>query len=323
MNNKQSQSIFITGANGGLGFETTKILARQGYGRIVMAAHTIEKAAAAKAALLSEIQPTSKIEFAGGFDMTNIEAIELAVKALPANQPFDIVFLQAGGVIFGKDYQYVNWGEKQVEKTVFQNVIGGYITLVNLEKRGLIAPNARIIFAGGEGARGIPGMIEKPVFETVEAWEAYLYGQGEQKKYNEMNAIGVSKLASAMLSQQLAKLNDGRSYVWFSPGLTHGTKGLSGLSSPIKRFMMEKVAFGISGLLGLSQSPQKGAQKYADSLAGKYGKNGEVLGAPAGKVLGTITNQIPMNSTLSNETIQQSFWDFLQKQYEPYAQVTA
>ena len=211
---------------------------------------------------------------------------------------------------------------KKLKKTIFQNVIGSYITLVNLKKRGLVAPHARIVFAGGEGARGIPGMIEKPVFETAEKWRQYIHGQGELKKYNPMNAIGVSKLASALLSQKLATLDDGNTYIWFTPGLTHGTKGLAAMDSPIKRFFMEKVMFGISGLLGFSQSPQKGAEKYVTCLIGKVGENGDVLGAPEGKVLGTITDQKPMNPSITDQALQEEFWNMLQLMYAPYAKVS-
>ena len=125
---------------------------------------------------------------------------------------------------------------------------------------------------------------------------------GVLPKYNPMNAIGVSKLASALIVQQLAKQNDGRAYIWFTPGLTHGTNGLAS-QSPLKRFIAEKIVFGITGLLGVSQSPKQGAEKYVSALLGEYGKNGDVLGAPEGKVLGPITDQKGMNPTLKDESV--------------------
>ena len=88
------------------------------------------------------------------------------------------------------------------------------------------------------------------------------------------------------------------------------------------RFFMEKVMFGISGLLGFSQSPQKGARKYVDCLIGKIGENGDVLGAPEGKVLGPITDQKPMNPSLTDQTLQEEFWNMLQLMYEPYGEVS-
>lgn len=304
------KSVFITGANGGLGLETSKLLAQQNLGRLVMAARTLEKATGARNQVVAHLKPKASIEVAGGFDMNKPEAIKQAVLALPANDPFDIIFFQVGGVILTEEYQYIHYNGKRFEKTVFQNVIGSYITLMHLKTQGLIAPNARIVFAGGEGIRGIPGMIESPVIESYDRFEQYIFGEGEQKKYNPMNAIGVSKLASALLTQKLAQLNDGNEYLWFSPGLTHGTAGLSKMA-PVKRFFMEKIMFGIAGILGFSQSPTKGAKKYLDSLLGEIGRNGDVLGAPDGKTLGRITDQKPMNPSITDPELIEGFWTLL------------
>lgn len=311
-----SASIFITGANGGLGLETAKLLAKQGFRRITLAARTLEKSQYAKQEIEKLSGQDSSLETAGGFDMNNPQAIESAVAALPTNQPYDIIFLQVGGVFLTKDYQYVSYNGQRIEKTVFQNVIGGYITLENLKKHGLLAPNARIVFAGGEGARGIPGMIQKPIFETAVSFRDYIHGQGELPTYNPMNAIGVSKLASALLVQRLATQDDGHTYLWFSPGLTHGTKGLATMKPAIKRFIMEKIVFGVAGLLGFSQSPQQGARKYLDSLIGKIGFNGDILGAPEGKVLGKITDQCPMNPSLRDPLLMEEFWRIVTDSYQ-------
>lgn len=322
-NTNQSKSVFITGANGGLGLETVKWLIRENFAEVIMACRTDEKAKNARNILLNDhtLSGDTILTTAGGFDMNNPEAIENAVDNLTAIQPYDILFFQVGGIFVGNDYQYVNYKGNRIEKTVFQNVIGSYITLVNLMKKGLAAPTARIIFAGGEGARGIPGMIKKPTFNSPKAFKGYLDGTGILSKYSAMDAIGVSKLSSALMVQKLASLNDDRTYVWFTPGLTHGTNGLSEMPA-VKRFIMEKIMFGISGLLGFSQSPSKGARKYADAIKGKYGKNGEVLGAPEGKVIGKITDQKPMNSSLTDQALIDTFWEVLVEVYEPY-QTTA
>lgn len=309
----ENKHVFITGANGGMGLETSKLLAQEKLASLTLAARTEEKAQFAK----KEVQRVgSKIEVNAvfGFDMNKPEEIEKATDRLDSSRQFDIIFFQVGGVFFGNDYQYVNYNGMRIEKTLFQNTIGSYITLSNLRSKGLIAKNARVVFAGGEGARGIPGMIEKPVFTSTEEFENYSHGIGELKKYNMMNAIGVSKLASALLTQKLAQQEDGITYVWFTPGLTHGTNGLA-KASPIQRFFMEKVMFGISGLLGFSQGPKKGAEKYLKALSGEYGINGDVLGSPEGKVLGKIVDQKPMNPSLTDQQLIDGFWNMLEEVY--------
>ncbi|OHX67991.1 SDR family NAD(P)-dependent oxidoreductase [Flammeovirga pacifica] len=316
MKTLQSQSVFITGANGGMGKETTKLLAESGYDRIAMACRTIEKADIAKIEISNEL-PNLKfnsLETYGGFDMNDPKAIEEAVNHLPENKPFDIVFLQSGGVVFTKDFQFVEYQGKKFEKTIFQNVIGGYITLFHLKRRGLLKPNARVVYAGGEGARGIPGMIEKPSFSNSKEWSDYIFGKSHLK-YKDMNAMGVSKFASALLTQKLAELYKGElDVVWFTPGLTYGTNGLAAKPA-IERFFLEKIGFGMMALFGIAQSPKAAAQKYVDAIEGKYGENGDVLGAPDKKMLGKISDQKPMNDALTNKDLIDEFWSIIKENF--------
>ncbi|BDD07182.1 SDR family NAD(P)-dependent oxidoreductase [Aureibacter tunicatorum] len=313
-NQNQNLSVFITGANGGLGFETAKILLASGVGRLALATRKEAKAVQARARILDQVRAKGKVEAYGGFDMNDPKSIEDSVKRMPENKPFNVIFLQAGGVFFTDDYQFLNYGKKRLEKTVFQNAFGAYITLVNLQKAGLVAPNARVVFAGGEGARGIPGMIEKPVFLSYNSLKGYIEGSKDMPAYNPMNSIGISKLVSALISQKLSEINDGNEYIWFTPGLTHGTNGLKKVA-PVKRFFMEKVMFGMSAMLGMSQSPKKGAEKYAECLLGEVGKNGDVLGAPEGKVLGKITDQKPMNPSIRDRDLIDGIWRMVNEIY--------
>jgi len=307
----EKKSVFITGANGAIGLATVKALAERGVGRIVMAARTERKANEARNELLSTIEATTKIETAGGFDMHKPDAISSAVAALPKGQPFDVVFLQAGGATFSDDYQYVEYGGVRIEQTTFQNAVGGYFTLTQLLANGLLAADARVVFMGGENARGVPGMNERPAFATPEDYRQYLTGEGSQRKYEPMYPMGVSKLSSALLVQKLAQRDDGRTYVWFSPGLTHGTKGFA-KGPALKRFFIEKVMLKITRLLGMSQSTDKGGQRCADCLLGKVGSNGDILGTPKGKLLGVATDQKPFNPTFTQQPLIDEFWAILQ-----------
>jgi len=318
--NKQNnhKSVFITGANGGLAMETIKWLIEDGYRDITMAARTESKAQQARRDILgaTNAKQAPTLTVVGGFDMTNPTRIEEAIKALPQDKQFDIVFLQVGGAVFTSDYATVQVNGQSYEKTVFQNVLGGHITLALLQKRGLIAPNAKVIVAGGEGARGLPPLIEKPEFASPKVLRQYVTGDfSSAKPYNPMNAIGVSKLLSALWSLKLAELEgDNFSSIWFSPGFTYGTQGLK-TAPKIRRWLMENIGFKLFALMGRAQSPRDGARKYADVIEGKIGRNGDVLGAPEGQGLGELVDQIPMNSAFNSGALRDEFWAIANEVY--------
>ena len=294
-------SILITGANGGIGIETVKLLLQKSPKRIVLACRTQQKADEAKKLLGSN----NVLEAVGGFDMQQRETILEAVEKLPEEQ-FDIVFFQAGGMVVSNDFQFVPTSEgRKIEKTIYQNVIGSFITLEALLVHNLVAENARIVFAGGEGARGIKGMIKKPEYNSVE--ELITTVRSGQGKYSDIDALGVSKFMSALLVQELAERDSAREYVWFSPGLTAGTKGLKNVA-PVKRFIMENIGFPMLKLFGIAQSPAQAAQKYVDSLDGKHGESGDLIGAPEGKTIGNLVDQKPMNPGLTNHAFRSAFW---------------
>ena len=171
-------TVFITGANGGLARETIKWLIEDGYRDITMAARSQARAEQARQDIIAGNGRSEGITLTpiGGFDMTNPSRLEEAVKQLSREKQFDIVFLQAGGVIFAPDYQTAQVNGQDYERTVLQNVLGGHVTLALLYRYNLVAPNARIIVAGGEGARGLPPLIETPNFDSPEALRRYVTG---------------------------------------------------------------------------------------------------------------------------------------------------
>ncbi|AZQ65374.1 SDR family NAD(P)-dependent oxidoreductase [Flammeovirga pectinis] len=297
----KNASILITGANGGIGIETVKILLEKGAKRIVLACRTQQKADD----LRTSLKLNNTLDARGGFDMQSKEAIVSAVTNLPKKEKFDIVFFQAGGMIVSDDFQFIeNNKGNRIEKTIYQNVMGSYITLKALLQNDLIASGGRIVFAGGEGARGIEGMITKPVYDSVDDLTSAVYnGKG---KYKDIDALGISKFMSGLLIQELAEQDLEHEYIWFSPGLTAGTNGLVNVPT-VKRIIFERVGFPMMKLFGMAQGPKEAAQKYADCLDGKYGQSGDLIGAPEGKTIGRLVDQKPMNTGLSNHSFRKAF----------------
>lgn len=310
----KTKNILLVAATGGLGKETARHLINDGATKITLTGRSLAKVEATKKELATNIyaDPSLDLKIAEGFDMLDPRKIENAVKSLDP-EPFDIVFLGAGGVFFTDDYQTKDWQGKHIEKTIFQNVFGAHITLKFLKEQGLLSSNTRVVFAGGEGARGIPGMIASPTFSTKKELRDYIFRTKQtQPAYNPMNAIGVSKLFGALWVSKLATIDNSINAIWFTPGLTSGTNGLSGMP-PVKQWFMKHIAFGIMNLIGKAQGPAKGGRKFADCLEGKVGVNGDVLGAPKGQTLGKIVDQKPMNPAFTNTELIDEFWLILKE----------
>ncbi len=305
----------ITGANGAMAQETIKHLIKNGSTDIVMAVRTKEKGESAKNKILNDIGSIKniKLSIVEGFDMNKPLEIKKAIASLKKQSPFQVVFLAAGFAVFEPDYQNVNFNGKKIEKTIFQNLIGSHIIFNELKKNNLLDKNARIVLAGGEGARGIKGMIEKPEFSSAKEFREYIYLKSDKlPKYNPMNAIGISKFIGGLWIKKMAEQKDNNfEFVWFSPGLTSGSAGLKNL--PILKRSVFSLMFKIMNLLGKSQPPEKGGKKYADCLLGKIGKNGELIGAPKDKTIGKYTEQTPLNPLLNNRKLKDELWKVLQE----------
>ncbi len=306
-------SVLITGGNGGLGRETARLLVANGYDRVVLACRSEDKGQEARADILATCGPHAAevVSVAAGFDMTDPLAIRRAVDALSADQPFDVVFLQAGGVVYGNVRQTVSFNGVAIERTVFQNVVGGHFTLSRLLERGLVKSSARVVVAGGEGARGIPGMMAKPEFASRTELRRYVQGENTDTPYVDLDAMGASKLMAALWVRKMSEqVPDQVEVVWFSPGLTAGTNGLQG-THPIKRWMLENVGFPVMSALGWAQSPQQGAQKFVDCIAGRVGQNGDLIASPEGQTLGPLVDQSPMNHAFNDVGLREEFWSIL------------
>ena len=298
--------VLITGANGGLGLATCVAAADEG-AELVLACRTQAKADAARDHVLSAV-PGANVVAVGGFDMLDPEGVRDAVRQLPAAL-LDAVFLQAGGWVWADSVQTLSFGDRVVEKTVAKNVLGAHATLGALVAEGKLRRGARVVVIGGEGARGVPGAIAKPVFGDVADFERYLVGDWTGRDvYTPIDALGVAKLCAALWSQRLAQEAEGLlDVVWFTPGLIGGTGGTAGMPA-WKEFLFQRVAFPLMVMFGKAQWPEAAAAKCVDCIAGRVGVHGDLLGAPEGTALGSLTDQKPMSEHFVDAQFQAAIW---------------
>ncbi len=303
----EGKRVLITGANGGLGLATTIGALREG-ASVVLACRSLDKAEAARELAVTKTGASAdRALAAGGFDMLDVQAIDHAVQALP-DRPYDVVFLQAGGWVWSDEVQTTSLGGIAIERTVVKNVLGAHATLRALWDTGRLAPHCRVVIIGGEGARGVPGGIAKPEFDSVEDFERYLAGDWTGRPpYVPVDALGVAKFCAALWAQSVAARTDDLEVVWFTPGLIGGTGGTAGMPA-WKEFAFQRLAFPIIVALGKAQWPEAAAAKCLRCLAGEVGQHGDLLGAPEGTALGPITDQKPMNELFTDPNFQQALW---------------
>jgi len=303
----EAKRVLVTGANGGLGLATSRAILEEG-GTVVFACRSMAKAqAAAEAARQGTDLAPDRTVAAGGFDMLDPAAIDSAVEALPP-ELIDVVFLQAGGWVWADELQTVAVGGVPVEATVAKNVVGAHATLRALLQSDRLSAGARVVIVGGEGARGVPGAIARPSFLDARQFEAYLGGK-PAGPYVPIDALGVAKLCAGLWALQAAEAFDATelSVLSFTPGLIGGTGGTAGMPA-WKEALFQRVAFPLMVALGRAQWPAAAAAKCVDALSGRVGQHGDVLGAPEGKTLGPITDQVPMQPAFGDPAFRTSVW---------------
>ena len=227
--NKSDKTALVAGANSGLGFEAAAQLADDGWGRVILACRSVEKA---ETALTQLVGRTGRDPFAIlSVDTSEVASAEAAAEQLrERGEQIDFLLLNAGAT--GKDPSYNSDG---VELTYASTLVGHHVMTMGAIDHGLLTPHARIVIAGSEGARGnMPGMSVHDIAEIAEvsfggdrvaAIEAVVRIKApEQKKFVNMSEYVTAKLIVAWWAAALSrKLPTGMTVNAVSPGANLGT----------------------------------------------------------------------------------------------------
>jgi NAD(P)-dependent dehydrogenase (short-subunit alcohol dehydrogenase family) len=173
------QTIAVTGANSGLGYETMRVLALRG-AHILGIARTQEKAEIACASIDGEATPMF-------LDLADWESVVRCAEAIRAmNTPLDGLITNAG-IMALPELELVNGVEKQFAV----NHLGHFILINQLREPVLAAPQGRFTLLSSRAYRGADKGIE---FDNLDG----------SQHYDPWNAYGVSKLANALCARELA-----------------------------------------------------------------------------------------------------------------------
>ena len=308
------QTALVTGANSGLGFETSAQLADAGYGRIILACRTEHKAAAAREKL---IERTGKDVFEIlAVDVSEIESSIRAAQDLieqPGN--IDLLVLNAG-----VGAQSLRRSSDGIELILATTLFGHHVLTMKLLEAGKLTPDAHIVIAGSEAARGsvpMPGMsnmlydysaIQTAVGGGLEA-AMDAVARGEEPAFNFNNVYSNSKIWVAWWAAVLAReLPEGMVVVAMSPGSNPETSFARELPA-IMRWLLIPIMKVVGPWFKIAGPLSAGAKRYLDASNFGPETSGQFWASPPRVLVGPI--EVQTEAHLFDLNLQTAAWDSL------------
>ena len=144
----ENDTALVTGANAGLGFDAAAQLAERGYGKVILACRTIEKAETARQQLVERVGQGVFDVLA--IDVADLEASKRAAETLiKRDSTIDLLVLNAG--LARQKLEHTAQG---IEMTLAASLFGHHLLTMELLAAGRLAADAHIVIAGSESARG-------------------------------------------------------------------------------------------------------------------------------------------------------------------------
>jgi NAD(P)-dependent dehydrogenase (short-subunit alcohol dehydrogenase family) len=281
----------VTGATSGLGFAAARLLVEEGWREVIVTGRSLAGAqqAAAQLAADTEKQVFTPLEL----DLNASTSVKSALAELvKRGRPIDFLLLNAGLVPYKKRVLTAAGIEASQAP-----LIGHHQLTVGLLSANLLSPNARIVIAGAEPARGGVPMFK---YTDVPAFAAK-YHQGDQTaavealirngpnvKYVANNAYADAKLIVAWWVAALARrLPSGMAVYAVSPGGATATKVVRSAG-----LMLRYVFIPIVNLIpGMNQTPETAARRYLQASEFGTDVSGQFFASAQGKFSGPIEAQ--------------------------------
>ena len=224
----EHSTALVTGATSGLGYAAARSLAREGWREIIVTGRSLARAQETAAQLAAETkrQVFTPLEL----DLDKPSSVQSArAELVKRGRPIDFLLLNAGS-IQGKKRVLTAAGVEATQAPL----IGHHQLTVGLLGANLLSPNARIVIAGAEPARGGVPMFsytDVPAFaakyfqgDRTAAVEA-LVRNGPNVKYEPNRTYADAKLIIAWWTAALARrLPSGMAVYAVSPGGATATK---------------------------------------------------------------------------------------------------
>lgn len=288
--NITSQTAVVTGATSGIGFETAAQLADAGYGRVVVTGRTLTGAERAASTLAER---TGRDVFVPlELDLGDPLSVQRAAQAASVSTVGALIL--NAGLLSGEDRQFTVDG---VELTFAASLIGHHRLTMELLASGGLAPDARIVIAGSEGARGDVPMM---TFADIDAVATASYDgdltaaavgliRGEQpRKFKPNDTYATTKLFVAWWAAALGRhLPDGMSAFAVSPGSTPDTQAGRNANFLTRRVMVPILKV-LPARLNMAAPVSASAHRYIEALGYPTSASGGFYASVPKKMSGRV-----------------------------------
>ncbi len=296
----------VTGTTSGLGHAAARLLAIEGYRQVIITGRSLGRVQETAAELAAETK--ARVFTPLELELDTPSSVQSALAALvKQGRPIDFLLLNAG-MVPGKKRVLTSAGIEAAQAPL----IGHHQLTVGLLRANLLSPNARIVIAGAEPARGDVPMFS---FTDVAALAAKhfkgdrtaaveaLVRNGPNVKYNSNRTYADAKLIVAWWAAALARrLPSGMAVYAVAPGSAPDTKAVRNLPPVMKWLMIPLVKL----IPGMSQTPEVAASRYLQ--ASKFGTDvsGEFFASAPKKLTGPI--EMMRHPHLHDRVNQEAAW---------------
>jgi NAD(P)-dependent dehydrogenase (short-subunit alcohol dehydrogenase family) len=301
----------VTGATSGLGFAAARSLAGEGWHEIIVTGRSLAGAQQAAAQLAAD---NKKVIFTPlELDLDKPSSVLSAVAELvKRGQPIDFLLLNAG-MVPGKKRVLTAAGIEEAQAPL----IGHHQLTIGLLRANLLSPNARIVIAGAEPARGGVPMFsytDVPAFaakyfrrDRTAAIEA-LIRNGPNVKYVPNNTYADAKLIVAWWVAALARrLPSGMAVYAVSPGGATATKVVRN-AGPMLKYLFIPI---VNLIPGMNQTPETAARRYLQASEFGTDVSGQFFASAQGKFSGPI--EVQRQPHLYDRASQEAAWQAVVK----------
>jgi len=310
-NRMQHSVALVTGATSGLGYAAARLLAAKGYGQVIVTGRSLARAQETARQLAAETrnQVFTPLEL----ELDTPSSVQSAVAVLVRRgQPIAFLLLNAG-MVPGKARVLTAAGVEASQAPL----IGHHQLTAGLLRANLLSPNARIVIAGAEPARGGVPMFsytDVPAFaatyyrgDQMTAMEA-LIRSGPNVKYVPNNAYADAKLIVAWWVAALARrLPSGMAVYAVSPGGATDTKVVRNAGPALKYLMIPIVNL----IPGMNQTPETAASRYLQASEFGTDVSGQFFASAKGKFSGPMETQL--HPHLHDRASQEAAWQAVVK----------